>query len=398
MSVSTRASRAAARAAQNAGAAPAVAAAAAAAANGDPVLDANSAPAAGAPQQNVQNHMHVGLDPALLLQMLQQQQQATQAQQQANELLRQEMAEMRRAQQEHSSSSSSSDSKPLPDFKGGDFKGESDEVEGWIREARQQVKRLPKREQVTERAVDFLAAGLKGPALVWFDEEVSKSASPPSTPDALFAAIRSRFQPRRAAEVAIERLHELKQGKLSVTVYTAKFRELLALLPADAFNESTKRDVYRIGLSPSLRQIVSQSATQPETLEALVEMAARIESNSKQGATSVAAMEADEPSSSPSQLLAAISSLIDNRLDGAGFNGRRDTREGSRSRSRSRAPPRRSPHRESDPLAKQSSEQRARLAERNLCFYCASPGHRRFECPLEARGTPPTAAALGSAN
>jgi hypothetical protein len=63
------------------------------------------------------------------------------------------------------------------------------------------------------RAVAWLATGLDGAAGDWFDEYVLTHGQPPSTPDALVAAMRSRFQPVNAIETARRELDVLRQEK-----------------------------------------------------------------------------------------------------------------------------------------------------------------------------------------
>jgi hypothetical protein len=109
-------------------------------------------------------------------------------------------------------------------------------------------------------------------------------------------------------------------------------------------------------------------------------------------------MEIDEPGTSNSQLLAAISSLSQS-IASSGLTGRRAEGEGGNRRRAQSKGPRRSPPpvrgNTTNPLAEQSAEQRGRLFDQKRCFYCASQDHAQRDCPVAAAGKPPTPAALG---
>jgi hypothetical protein len=334
--------------------------------------------------------------------LLLQQQQATEAQRQTNELLVKRLEAMEKAQEERANrpAADSHSSSRLPKFDGSHFKGESGTVEGWIREARLLVEgRLGDNEQNSKKAVAFLAQGFKEQAAVWYLEELSKSASPPQSPDALYAAIRSRYQPVLAAEAAFAQLGALVQGKLSVPAYASKLRELLALVPANSFSDTALMQQFRRGLAPSIRSVVVNSAEPPSSLDALITTATRIEENAKTGSTvGVAAMEVEQPGSSSSPpdsklMLAALTSIQQTlqRNGTAGTGGRREGAGGSRGREKSRG------RRVLNPkLDKQSREQRGRLMDQGRCIYCAAPDHLLRDCPVSAAGKDPTPAALGN--
>jgi hypothetical protein len=340
----------------------------------------------------VVNH---GLDPALLLQLLQQQQSqhqaAMQQQQQTNELLQKQLAEL--AQQR---GAERPNSRPLPDYKGDAFKGESGTVEAWIRSAQLQLLRLAENQRAGERAVDFLVTSFTGPAQVWCLHELQPR---PATPDDLFVAVRTRFQPRLAAEDARRELRTLAQHRHTVAEYASRFRELLALLPATSFDETTRLEMFRDGLVDSVQSLVVQQAQQPATLEAMVELATRIESRTTGKKTGPSAAAAELETRFQQTVLAAISSLEQRVAAASVPPPRGGPQGGSRREGRPGRAAGRSNHpewRSDDPLNAQSPEQRKKLMEKQLCFYCAQPGHRRPDCPVEARGAPPTPAALGN--
>jgi hypothetical protein len=345
-----------------------------------------------------------GVDPATLFALLQTSQQQTQQlvavverQQQQFELLQKQLAESKQREEERAARP---DSRPLPAYNGKPFSGEPSTLEAWIREARLQVARLAPAAQATPRAVDFVAQAFTGPALVWFAQEVEVAARPQS-PDALFAAMLARFQPKLAAEQAQDQLFALEQGKMTVTEYSTRFRELLALLPADTLSAAAQVQMFRRGLIDSIYSIVAQAVPQPATMSDMVEMATRVESRAQGGrrapSAQVAAAEV-EPGTGQA-ILAAISSLTQQLSSTRNGSSQRGASEGNRRREGQTAGSNgsgKTNRPSNDPLNQQSREQRVRLMQKDLCFYCAQSGHRRPDCPVEARGAPPTPAALGN--
>lgn len=335
-----------------------------------------------------------GVDPQLFTRMMQQQQQA-------NDLLRQQLASMQQQLlqqqqqlQPQASPRATSISRPLPDFKGESFEGESETVETWVRSAGLQLARLPDELQGTKKAVLFLAQAFKGNALVWFTETAMKSAAPPNTPEDLFTALRKQFQPRLAAEDAFDQLRALTQGKLTVAAYTAKFRSLLALLPPTTFDATALVRSFRGGLNQNLRAIVAHTQPQPATLEELVELATRIEASSKAAGqqNTAAAMEIDsesQPGTSPA-LLAAIASAVRQEVGAA--LPQFDRREGQRYEK------------------KHGGNKEGKLKTREIpgvlpevvgsrflsgkCLWCGLPGHVLFRCPDKQAGKPANPARL----
>jgi hypothetical protein len=338
----------------------------------------------------VVNH---GVDAAVLLQMLQAQQQQTQALTQALELMQKQAADREQREAERAARP---DSRPLPEFKGKPFAGEPSTLESWIREARMQVARLAPSVQATPRAVDFVAQAFTGPALVWFVHELGAAAKP-SSPEGLFTLMFARFQPKLAAEDARDQLFALAQGKMTMTEYSTRFRELLALLPQSSFDEATRMQMFRRGLGDAVQSIVVQAMPQPASMEELVELATRVESRAQSGSkrtgASVAVADVEQPGASQA-ILAALSSISQQLAAGrgpqGGNKGRSEGQPAGKGGFKGRA------HSSDDPLNAQSPEQRKKLMEKQLCFYCAQPGHRRPDCPVAARGAPPTPAALGN--
>jgi hypothetical protein len=324
--------------------------------------------------------------------LLQQQQQALEAREkrEAEEAARREQGRGDRP-----------DTRPLPAFTGAPFDGKASEVEAWVRAARIELDILPPHQKATQRAVAFLARGLKGLALEWYSLNVISldEAARPANPEAFFALLLQHFPHKLAAETARDDLFALKQGKQTVTEYAARFRSLLALLPASSFDEATRLQMFRNGLVAPVQDLVVQQQQQPATMDAMIELAARIESRmaphrqTQQIAVAETEMQSLRDSLSEMRLqVAALSSSSppppSNRQKGQN-NGQR--REGQPTRGQRREYP------SDDPLSRlQTSEQRKKLMEKNLCFYCASPDHRRPDCPVARNGAPPTPAALGN--
>ena len=80
-------------------------------------------------------------------------------------------------------------------------------------------------------------------------------------------------------ETARRELDALRQNKDSVNDYTVKFNRLIALLPGDT--EDSRMYQFRRGLMRAIEDKIMQSEPQPQSLEATIAMAARIEVNGR---------------------------------------------------------------------------------------------------------------------
>ena len=109
---------------------------------------------------------------------------------------------------------------------------------------------------------------LTGDAWDWW----SHLATQPATWTGLVAAMRARFQPVTSAETARAKLVVLSQGKASVNEYISAFRRLLVAVPT--MGEDDRLFHFTRGLRPAIAtQLRVHGVT---TLNAAIEMAARV--------------------------------------------------------------------------------------------------------------------------
>jgi hypothetical protein len=245
------------------------------------------------------------------------------------------------------------------------------------------------------RAVAWLATGLDGAAGDWFDEYRTAHGAPPPTPAALFATLRTRFQPINAAETARRELDALRQGVLGVSVneYTTRFRALIAHLPMT--DEGSRIYQYRRGLLATLEDRIAQAEPQPATLEATIALAARIEGRTAgsgrtpQPPQELAALLHPVSSSSTTdaaalaQRVSELESLV-RSLQSSPSQGPARGRAASSRHDRSDADADR-------PSVPGLSYEQARLRmESGRCLYCARSDHIARHCPDRAQNKPPT--------
>lgn len=231
-------------------------------------------------------------------------------------------------------------------------------------------------------AVIWLATGLEGAALAWY--QTSYRLQPPATSDALFAALRSRFQPINSEESTRYELAALKQGpKQSVDDYATRFLHLISLLPEES--AASRIFQFRHGLRAAIGDMIRATAEQPATLEKAIALAARLEGRSSApgaGSDHAANMEVDAGSAILARLAAMEQAIRSNAVDS------RDRRHyDSR---RERGANRNGRH---QPFWMQVPGMTKELADKrfaaNQCLHCGSSEHRRRDCKDRMEGKPP---------
>ena len=215
-------------------------------------------------------------------------------------------------------------------------------------------------------AVRFLATGLDGAAASFFDE----LNAPPTDAEALYAALRKRFQPVNSEETARRELDSLRQGQLSVNDYTTRFRQLVARLPADS--ASTRIFQYCRGLQAAIEDKITQAEPQPTTLDAVISLAARLEGragSSRKNGNQLSATELEELPVSVAQLNALLEKAVSRGA--ASAKAAYDTRANRGANPRG------------DPLWKVvglTYEEGQKRRSANACMYCAVVGHIYRDC------------------
>lgn len=237
------------------------------------------------------------------------------------------------------------------------------------------------------RAVAWLATGLEGAAGDWYDAHTAAQVGRAlSSPDALIAELRARFQPVNAEETARRELDALRQGKGTVNEYATRFHQLVAHLPNDGVG--TRIFQFRRGLSSSIEDRLVQAEPQPATLGTAIALAARIEGRSNHATQSLAAAAVSELSTATAvpaagtanialatrvaELEALVQALQSSRPAAGG--GRRSPK-GEETRRQ---------------VPGLSSDEARRRMDQGLCLYCGRANHIARDCIDRVARKPPT--------
>jgi hypothetical protein len=155
------------------------------------------------------------------------------------------------------------------------FAGDGARLDAWVRDMRGQFRWYSGLD--ADGRVRFAMSSLTGPALDWLCSREDEG-DVPSSWEELVAALRTRFQPVLAADVARAQLDHLKQGaRQSAQDYITAFRALLPAVPTMSADD--RRHRFLAGLRPQLgAQVRAQG---PQTLEDAITVAARIDSDSE---------------------------------------------------------------------------------------------------------------------
>jgi hypothetical protein len=233
-------------------------------------------------------------------------------------------------------------------------------------------------------AVSWLAPALEDAALDWLVAYEAQHGAAPASPQALFAGLRTRFQPVNAEETARRDMDALRQGKDSVNEYTTKFRRLITLLPGETENAQIYQ--FRRGLVRAIEDRIMQAEPQPASLEATIALATRVEGRWRashgSGTEGMASMEDAERTFTVAQLNALL-----------------DAARGSQTTPLKPATPRYESRRDrgANKSAKTmtmaqhfglSEEVTRKRFDNGLCMHCGVTGHIRRECADYKDGKP----------
>jgi hypothetical protein len=232
-------------------------------------------------------------------------------------------------------------------------------------------------------AVSWLAPALEDAALDWFIAHRAQHGTPPASPQALFAGLRTRFQPVNAKETARRDLDVLRQNKDSVNDYTTKFRRLIALLPDES--EDSRIYQYRRGLMRAIEDRIMQAEPQPSSLEATIALATRVEGRWRSNHSGT-------ESAAPINLGADVSAQLSAMVDAAVQRGLQSASQSTTQRYETRQD-RGANKRTGDKTMAQhfglSEEVTRKRFDGGLCMHCGVTGHIRRECPDFKAGKPP---------
>ena len=267
------------------------------------------------------------------------------------------------------------------------YSGAEGKLEAWLSAMRQQFNFYSLDDAGKVR---LAAAVLAGPALTWYEGELSEG-QPPAQWAVLEAALRARFQPVDTAERATSEMMLLTQGRGSVHTYVDRFRSLAILAPR--MDEGTRTQLFIRGLNADVAKMIRMHGV--TTLSGAITAAVRIggaeasvaASHAQPSRLSLLGIEgleqetsADAPSAAEGapqsvaqqvraalqEHLAAMQQQRRGRGAGASSGGGR----GGKSQHRA---PARFPH--------LSDEQRRAYMAAGQCFGCGSTAHRADACP-----------------
>lgn len=267
-------------------------------------------------------------------------------------------------------------------------------VDDFIRRANKQIAHYPDDFKTDAAKIRFAVEWLDKDALTWWENEDHSAIV---TWDAFVAAIRARYRPQLAEEVARQKLRELKQ-RGRVTTYIDEYLRLLGRIPGRS--EADKIFDFKQGLDRALAAKVNDG--RPQTLKEAIQLAVASEpyiyarsnmssnnrpyfrangvsSSSGSAPMELHAMEAGDQEPSPDQehdpAVRAMQSKIDaleQRLMAMHHSAPRGGHPAKKSSGKSNHVPGR------------TAEDIARMRKENVCFRCGKPGHFKNACPLNA--------------
>lgn len=235
-----------------------------------------------------------------------------------------------------------------------------------------------------ESKLSYLTTRLDGDAYLWYSHERSshEAASalvgdewPPLTYNEVAKKLLVAFSDSNEDTTAQRAIMSLRQGKGSCQKYAFKFSHLVY---RTKWNEATRMDYFREGLSPELQDRMAV-LEEPISLDAFIKQAIIIDdrlfknkTNSPRVIRVTGTREAT--SSRNTQTVAVV-----NHPPGDSY------------RNTSHVPMDLSATKKRGPLSAEEKERRKRL---NLCAYCGDKGHGVNDCPLCNRTTRPNVNAM----
>ena len=123
-------------------------------------------------------------------------------------------------------------------------------------------------------ASSFGVSRLRGAALQWWLALSGTEQEALAEPNALGAALRSRFQPVTAARVARAQLDALRQGARHVNDYIADFQRLHTQIGAASLGDANALHAFERGLRADIAEKLRVAGV--DTLPAAIAMAARV--------------------------------------------------------------------------------------------------------------------------
>jgi hypothetical protein len=211
----------------------------------------------------------------------------------------------------------------------------------------------PYRYGTSEIRTRFIGTLLTGDALTWFSGIVDYSPELLLDYENFILELKNLFDDPHAQRHACNSLKRLRQGKFSVTSYSAKFRHIAL---ETGYNDLAKMDIFRSGLNDDVKDVLATSLVDPENLEDLMKLCVKIDQR-----------------------------LYDRRLEknsnkmpyGYSDKPKRNLPPGNQSA------PMDLDHMDGKklkPHGKLTKEERERRIQNDLCLYCGEPGHKVNSC------------------
>jgi hypothetical protein len=168
----------------------------------------------------------------------------------------------------------------------------------------------------------------------------------------------SSFDDPDRARTASVSIRNLKEGRRPCSVYTSEFRRLATDLD---WNPSAFIDAYHQGLSDDVKDRLSFATELPDSLDAYVDLAIRLDQRCHERAME----RTRQPTRSTTTPQPRAASKPSEGASGSGVSAPMEIDNSRRG-----------------PL---TPEEREHRRSNNLCFYCAAPGHGINNCPLKGR-------------
>jgi hypothetical protein len=263
----------------------------------------------------------------------------------------------------------------------GVYKGEGGAtLDDWVAQAKQMLSFYSGLQATAQAA--WLATGLRGAALAWYQNRFK--AQPPASGDALFDALRQRFQPINSEETTRLELAQLKQGpKQTVDEYATRFLHLTSLLPDESV--ASRVFQFRFGLHRAIDEKIRSAATQPTTLQEAIALAARLEGRSASSSSSDCSnIEVDVVQALTARLAAMEQSIAAGVSRGPKNSPppKQDNYQLRRERGANKGFMQ-------TPVPGLTSEMARQRLDNHQCLWCASSEHTKRDCPDRVNGKAP---------
>ncbi|MGL5783088.1 MAG: DUF4939 domain-containing protein, partial [Plesiomonas shigelloides] len=136
----------------------------------------------------------------------------------------------------------------------GTFSGEASACRGFLLQVNLYMEMQPQRFPSERSKVAFLISLLSGRALAWAQALWDSDSPMMEVYDHFAAHLREVFSAASGVLSTADQLLSLRQGKDDITAYSLRFRTLAA---SSGWNEAALLGVYRLGLSPEVKQAMA---------------------------------------------------------------------------------------------------------------------------------------------